>query len=205
MSSQVRFEPQGVEGLVASGTTVAAAAERLGVPIELACGGVGECTSCAVRMVENPFALSEVTEDERRQLGDERLAAGVRLGCRAVVREGDCTIRVLGVKAGGEKGDDDTPGEGPRERIFQEFARMPATDQLMTALELQIKVAGELLGSLADLPLKAGEELYASIFGRPAEDESKTASETAPEGTEKTDGSAADDPAGAEPGETKHE
>ena len=84
MASQVRFDPPNVDGLVAAGTTVAAAAERLGVGVTLDCGGVGECTSCAVQMVENPFALSEVVEAERRQLGEERIASGVRLAWAAI-------------------------------------------------------------------------------------------------------------------------
>src|SRR5262245_58353205 len=95
MASKVRFDPPNVEGLVAAGTTVSAAAERLGVGITLECDGVGECTSCAVQMVDNPFALDEVAEPERRQLGDERIASGVRLACQARIREGDCVIRVL--------------------------------------------------------------------------------------------------------------
>ena len=60
MASQVRFDPPKVEGLVAAETTVSAAAERLGVYVELACGGVGECTSCAIQTVENPFALADL-------------------------------------------------------------------------------------------------------------------------------------------------
>lgn len=166
MTSQVRFDPPNVEGLVASGTTVAAAAERLGVPIELACGGAGECTSCAVRMIENPFALSEVTEAERRMLGDGRIAAGVRLACQAHIREGDCVVRVLGEKAGGASGEDDEqPTGGARERIFEEFESMPTADRLATAFELQLKAAGDLLGAIVEVPLKAGEELFASVFG----------------------------------------
>jgi 2Fe-2S ferredoxin len=189
MASQIRFDPPSVEGLVASGTTVAAAAERLGVFVELACGGAGECTSCTVQLVENPFALSEVTEAERRMLGDERLAAGIRLACQAQVREGDCVVRVLGSKAGDEagSGDERVPAGGARERIFEEFEHLEAKDRLVTATELQIKAAGDLLGSIVEVPLKVGEELLTSIFGTPSESESKgKEGDSAEQSTEET-------------------
>lgn len=95
MASQIRFEPTGVDGLVASGTTIAAAAERLGVAIELRCGGKGECTSCAVRVVEEPFSLSPLSDAERRILSEAEIADGIRLGCQARTGDADCTIHVL--------------------------------------------------------------------------------------------------------------
>jgi 2Fe-2S ferredoxin len=167
MASQVRFDPPNVEGLVAAGTTVAAAAERLGVGVTLECGGVGECTSCAVQMVENPFALSEVAEAERRQLGDERIASGVRLACQARIREGDCVIRVLTPARPDEPADGEEPAAagGGRERILEDFANLPTAEQVSTAIELQLKVAGDLLGAIVEVPLRAGEELFSSIFG----------------------------------------
>jgi len=170
MASQVRFDPPNVEGLVAAGTTVAAAAERLGVQIELDCGGVGECTSCAVQMVENPFALSEVAEPERRQLGEERIAAGFRLACQARIREGDCVVRVLRHASADETDAEAESVAGGRKRIMEEFAHLPTAEQISTAIELQLKVAGDLLGTIVEVPLRAGEELFSSIFG-PAPDE----------------------------------
>ena len=168
MASQVRFDPPNVDGLVAAGTTVAAAAERLGVGVALECGGVGECTSCAVQMVDNPFALSEVTETERRQLGEERIASGVRLACQARIREGDCVIRVLEQPKPDEpaaEAEGETAAGGGRERILEDFAQLPTAEQISTAIELQLKVAGDLLGTIVEVPLKAGEELFSSIFG----------------------------------------
>jgi 2Fe-2S ferredoxin len=95
MASQIRFEPSGVDGLVASGTTIAAAAERLGVAVEMRCGGVGECTTCAIRAVHEPFALSPLTDAERTMLSEADVASGIRLGCQARTGDSDCTIHVL--------------------------------------------------------------------------------------------------------------
>lgn len=95
MASQIRFEPNGVDGLVASGTSIAAAAERLGVAMELQCGGAGECTSCAVRIADGPFTLSPLTDAERRVLSEAEVGASLRLGCQARVGDSDCTVHVL--------------------------------------------------------------------------------------------------------------
>lgn len=191
MASKVHFDPSNVEGLVAAGTTVSAAAERLGAYVELTCGGAGECTSCAVRMIENPFALSEVTDAERHQLGEERITSGDRLACQARIREGDCTVLVYGVKPEPESKPESETDDGQeaasasgRSRIFEEFDQLPTGEQLSTAIELQLKVAGELLSSIVEVPLKAGEDLLTSIFGgkpETAETETKGKEEGQPE------------------------
>lgn len=95
MASLIRFEPSGANGLVASGTTIAAAAERLGVPLELACGGRGTCTSCAVRVTDEPFSISALTDAERAMLDESAVAGGIRLGCQARVGDRDCSVHVL--------------------------------------------------------------------------------------------------------------
>ncbi|HQR40260.1 MAG TPA: 2Fe-2S iron-sulfur cluster-binding protein [Blastocatellia bacterium] len=174
MASQIRFDPPNVDGLVAAGTTLAAAAERLGVPIALSCGGKGECTSCAVEVLSNPFSLSEVTAAEQTLLGPERIAASIRLGCQASVREGDCVVRVVGHaeepstdQARPEESCGTAGFEDVRSRILDAFASLPTSEQVATALDLQVKVAGEFLDTLAKEPLKAGEQFLNSIFGEP--------------------------------------
>ena len=171
MTSHIRFDPQQIDGLVAAGTTVAAAAERLGIDVELECGGRGECTSCAVRVLENPFSLSEVTDAERRQLTEAQLSESIRLACQARVGEGECVVAVLHPAAPANGAQSETSGEPPppdagaREQIFEAFSSLPTGEQLSTAIELQLKVAGDLLGTIVETPLKVGEQLIDSIFG----------------------------------------
>jgi ferredoxin len=165
MSSQIRFEPNNVDGLVAAGTTVAAAAERLGVHIELACGGHGECDSCRVVLVENPLSLSPLTEAEQRRLTAEQILASTRLACQARIGDGDCVVRVPTVTerateahAGGATSDT------ARERIRETFASMPTGDRIAAIVEMQLQVASDLLGALVETPLRIGEQLFGSLF-----------------------------------------
>jgi uncharacterized 2Fe-2S/4Fe-4S cluster protein (DUF4445 family) len=88
--ARVRFEPEGAEVRVPSGTPVFDAASWNGIAIDSTCGGHGTCKKCKVRVVEGELPVSTV--DPRAFTGDE-LAEGWRLACRAPAR-GDLVIEV---------------------------------------------------------------------------------------------------------------
>lgn len=67
--------------------------QSLNLHFPLYCGGNGQCGKCLVRVTKGWLAI---TADDRRCLSAEQLAAGYRLGCRAVV-EDDCTIELTGM------------------------------------------------------------------------------------------------------------
>jgi ferredoxin, 2Fe-2S len=193
MTSQVRFDPPNVDCLVASGTTLASAAERLGVSIDLACGGRGECDRCAVVVFEGADGLSAVTDAERRELSAERLSASVRLACQARVQGADCAARVVEQPAEPRRGAaSEDAVEAARARIRDAFSSLPTADQLSTALELQMQVAGDLLSAVVAAPLALGERLLASLLG------SEPPSEKAP--GDDNQGTKDKDPSGGEPG-----
>lgn len=87
----ITFEPSGVRTRTPSGTTIKDAAAAAGVQLDAPCGGLGTCGRCAVA---TDGALEPATEDERILLGAQRLAAGIRLACRARVA-GDVTVRPM--------------------------------------------------------------------------------------------------------------
>jgi uncharacterized 2Fe-2S/4Fe-4S cluster protein (DUF4445 family) len=80
----VEIEPIGRRVRVAVGTTVLAAARSVGVGLASACGGAGTCGSCRVQITGGE--VTPASADERRQLGEAALAAGLRLACQAAVR-----------------------------------------------------------------------------------------------------------------------
>ena len=71
-----RTDGGGLTGLVAEGTYLLDAANRMGVGLPAECGGRGECDTCAVVVEEGADNLSAQTESELKHLGAERLAAG---------------------------------------------------------------------------------------------------------------------------------
>lgn len=76
----VTFEPDGMEVFVPAGTLLSRAAAAAGRPIEMPCGGIGTCGKCRVVV---SGGIDEPDETERLRLGDEAIAGGVRLACRA--------------------------------------------------------------------------------------------------------------------------
>jgi uncharacterized 2Fe-2S/4Fe-4S cluster protein (DUF4445 family) len=88
--ARVRFEPEGAEVRVPSGTPVFDAASWNGIAIDSTCGGHGTCKKCKVRVVEGELPVSTV--DPRAFTPDE-LNDGWRLACRAPAR-GELVIEV---------------------------------------------------------------------------------------------------------------
>jgi len=87
---RLRFEPDGNEVRVPSGTAIFDAASWNGIAIDSTCGGHGTCKKCKVRVLSGDVPVGSV--DPRAFTGDE-LRAGWRLACRASAR-GDLVIEV---------------------------------------------------------------------------------------------------------------
>ncbi|HET8823181.1 MAG TPA: ASKHA domain-containing protein [Thermoleophilaceae bacterium] len=88
--AHVRFEPEGQEVRVPSGTPVFDAASWNGIAIDSTCGGHGTCKKCKVRVVEGELPVSSV---DPRAFSTDELNDGWRLACRAPAR-GDLVIEV---------------------------------------------------------------------------------------------------------------
>jgi uncharacterized 2Fe-2S/4Fe-4S cluster protein (DUF4445 family) len=68
------------------GFTLTEALVSAGIMLRSDCGGRGRCGKCLVQAkAMEPGALSAPDESESKSLGDERLAAGLRLACRATI------------------------------------------------------------------------------------------------------------------------
>ncbi len=80
---ELRFEPSGVAVRVPAGVSVFDAASWNGIAIDSTCGGHGTCSKCRVRVVAGHVPASSLDE---RAYGEEELAEGWRLACRAEAR-----------------------------------------------------------------------------------------------------------------------
>ena len=91
----VVFTPSGLRGSVPRGTTLLAAARKIGVDLDSVCGGRGICGRCQVQPTFGHFpkfgidcdhrTLSEFSEVEARYEARRGLQKGRRLGCNAVL------------------------------------------------------------------------------------------------------------------------
>ena len=90
-SRVVTFVPLGRSGIALDNETVLDVARRAGAPLGNACGGVGICVRCRVRVVSGGENLTPPTAIEERVAVRRSLAADERLACQAVVR-GECVV-----------------------------------------------------------------------------------------------------------------
>jgi uncharacterized 2Fe-2S/4Fe-4S cluster protein (DUF4445 family) len=88
--ARLRFEPEGAEVRVPSGTPVFDAASWNGIAIDSTCGGHGTCKKCKVRVREGELPVSSV---DPRAFSPDELRDGWRLACRAPAH-GELVIEV---------------------------------------------------------------------------------------------------------------
>lgn len=92
---KVTFLPMGKTVEVDPGTTILEAALENDIDLEHNCGGVCACTTCHVIVRQGEEHLSEMedAEDDRLSMA-EGLTMHSRLGCQAVVEDGDVTVEI---------------------------------------------------------------------------------------------------------------
>jgi uncharacterized 2Fe-2S/4Fe-4S cluster protein (DUF4445 family) len=78
---KVVFIPSHKEAICEEGSTILDIARDAGVYIDSACGGVGKCGKCKVRVVSGE--CSPITAEESEQIDFSDLGQGFRLACRA--------------------------------------------------------------------------------------------------------------------------
>ncbi len=86
----VRFDPDGPDVVVTTGTPLLDVIESAGLAIEAGCR-LGVCGADPVSVLDGAAALSPVTRDERSTLDRLGLAEGTRLACQARVH-GSCVV-----------------------------------------------------------------------------------------------------------------
>ncbi len=190
MSVDIKFEPNGNQGVIAEGTYLWDAAKRLGVRLPAECEGRGECDTCAVIVKQGATLLSSLTQAEREHLSPERLAAGERLACQAKIEHGGELVLVP-VPATERK---ETAEEALKD-FRKEFSEMPLQRKLATLVELEAATAFETLGTIANLPFTLGEKVMDVMAGfgrtlgkrdrdsrRPVEHRSQVVTEDKPDG-----------------------
>jgi uncharacterized 2Fe-2S/4Fe-4S cluster protein (DUF4445 family) len=78
---QVKFTHHHETVSIEAGQTILDAARLADVNITAQCGGNRKCARCTIRLISGEAI---VTEEEKRLLGDKKLASGIRLACCAV-------------------------------------------------------------------------------------------------------------------------
>jgi 2Fe-2S ferredoxin len=81
----VRFQPSGLRVEVPAGSTLLDAVLAAGLPIARSCGADGVCGRCGVRVLTGALHVTPEQPQEGAVKRANRLAAELRLACRACV------------------------------------------------------------------------------------------------------------------------
>ena len=161
MSVDIKFEPDGRDGLIAEGTYLWDAAKRLGVSLPAECAGRGECDTCAVIVEEGATLLSSLTDAERVRLSPERLAAGERLACQAKVEQGgELILRVVPAT------EREVTSDEVAKDLRKEFSELPLGRKLSTLVELEAVTMFQTLSTIIEVPFMIGGKVMDLLAGR---------------------------------------
>ncbi|HEX8369489.1 MAG TPA: 2Fe-2S iron-sulfur cluster-binding protein [Pyrinomonadaceae bacterium] len=151
MEAEIKFEPEGRSGVVATGSYLFDAAKRLGIDID-ECERRGETDLCAVQILSGKNLLSEPTKAELETLGSDRFIKGERLACQAkVVAAGEIVVMAEKKK----KTTEEEKKEQERKKVEdfrKEFDEMPLEKKIAALLELEAVTLGETVSFVLNSP-----------------------------------------------------
>ncbi|HEV7645680.1 MAG TPA: 2Fe-2S iron-sulfur cluster-binding protein [Pyrinomonadaceae bacterium] len=167
----IRFEPEGIEGLIAEGTYLSEAANRFGIYFEGECGGQTseaadgqESHCCAVLIEDGGELLSAPTQDELDNLSEEARSAGQRLACQArIERTGEVIVAIM------EKEEEMKDETVVQEEKFQEFRKgfsdLPLNQKVGELMQLEAITLGETFAYVLNLPFTIGDQIMGVMAG----------------------------------------
>ena len=161
MNVLITFEPSGISGLVAEGTSLLDAARRMGVPLGVGCTGRGDCVDCEVLITAGTALLSTPTEAETSALGVERLAQAHRLACLVIVeRTGELVVTATSEK------DKATVGDNEQSELLKKFGKLTLNKKIATLLQLEAVTVSEAFDAALEKPLALGARALDALARR---------------------------------------
>lgn len=185
----IKFEEEGLEGIVAVDTYLIDAARRLGIDVSDECRQ-GEDHQCSMKVSGGAELLSEATAVEREVLGENRIKKGERLSCQAKIdKAGEVTVMSVEKPKNEEKKKEE---KTPEKEFRKEFEEMPLEKKIASLVELEAIALGETFSYVLNSPYEAAGKVmdYLADFGWKkdrADQEAKKPDEHAPEPEKETE------------------
>lgn len=171
MESELRFEREGVEGVVPVGTYLIDAMKRLGVAKGDPCQRPKGIHHCAVIISSGIELLSDSLASETEHFASNGRRTNERLACETKVeRPGEITIMTQETKTA-------APKEPAKDKFQAEFEALPLEEKISKLFKMEAVTLGETISYVIDSPMevfrKVGDVM--ADFGRKIEEEAKKA------------------------------
>ena len=142
---ELKFENEKRSGIVAVGSYLIDAANRLGVDIE--CERQGVTDLCAMKITSGRDLLSAPTLAEIEQLSEQRRKDGERLACQAKLEKtGEVVVMT------NKKPEEVKPEEDKTEEFKKEFAELPLEKKIANLLELEFMTLSDTFNFVLNSP-----------------------------------------------------
>lgn len=183
----IKFENEGLEGLVAVGTYLGDAMARFGIFPDEPCDHLKKAHHCSVIISAGIDLLSPLTETEEEHFSTDGRKTNERLACEAKIeRPGEVVIMT-------DQTVKDSAKKAAKERFEEEFESLPLEKKFAKLFKMEAVVLSETVSYVLDSPYKVFEKIgdVMAGFGRKMEDEAKKAKRpsepVAPEQKSETD------------------
>ncbi|HTK27271.1 MAG TPA: hypothetical protein VL327_11985 [Pyrinomonadaceae bacterium] len=183
----IKFEREGLEGVVAEGSYLIDAMKRLGVRLDGVCEPQNEIHFCAVTVTQGAGLLSAETSAETEYFAKYGRGDNERLACQTKFeRGGEVTIMTK------EKKEEPAAAADREAEYRKEFTELPLEKKISSLLQLEAIALGETVSFVINSPFKVFEKAMDVMaeFGFKLEKEAKEA--TRPKEHTKTEGDETD-------------
>jgi len=162
-NAEIRFEPEGRQGLIAEGTYLSEAANRFGIYFEGECSAEQDGHYCAVLVEQGIDLLSTPTQDELDNLTEDARAKGQRLACRArIERTGEVIVAIMEKE---EIKDEEVLQEEKFQEFRKGFSELPLNQKVGELMQLEAITLGETFSYVLNLPFTIGDQFMGVMAG----------------------------------------
>ena len=142
---QIKFEREGLEGVIPTGSYLSDVMRRMGIPISEECNSDHECI---VTVVSGEELLSPLTSLESERLMSDDRKPGERLACHARIEKAGEIVVMTKENKEQPKADDSTTGEKYREQ----FTELPLEQKITELVKLEAIALGDTFSFIANSP-----------------------------------------------------
>ncbi len=170
--ADIKFEREGITGVVAVGTTLADAARRFGIRFDDCKPGAGH--DCVLTVTSGAANLSPASATETEHFGSNGRSSNDRLACEArIIKPGEIVIMTA-------KKTEEPKSSGSAKAKFQdEFNALPLDKKFAQLFQMEVATLNETFSYVTETGMKVIEKFGDAIsdLGSKMENEAKKASQ----------------------------
>lgn len=170
---EIKFEREGLDGIVAVGTYVIDAMKRLGLRMEGSCVIADGVHFCAVEITEGAERLSALTAEEIEYFEKNGQVPYERLACQAIIEKAG----EVAVMTKQKKETEEPEAQGKSDDYRKAFEELPLEKKIANLVQLEAIALGETVSFIANSPFLVFEKIgdVMAEFGFKLEKEAKKA------------------------------